>query len=137
MVSRHFQAVIYMLLGIAGTIIIPPGTATAADQITHSTLRLKVGQTGQIGVFGGHKFDCTASIPPEIRIVKPPALGTVSQRENTPYTAKTSISGTCIGAQFMGTAVDYTATSPGSDTMVFEAVFSNGLQRRTVSITNR
>ena len=137
MLSRHFHRVMGMLLGIAGTIIIPSGTATAADQITHSALRLKVGQTGQVGVFGGHRSDCMTSIPPEIRMVKPPALGTVSQRENVPFVNRRSISGTCLGASFMGTAVDYTATSPGSDTMVFEAVFSNGLQRRTVSITNR
>ncbi len=42
-----------------------------------------------------------------------------------------------LGATFMGTAVDYTATSAGSDVLVFEAVFSNGLNRRTVTITNR
>ncbi len=137
MIWKHSHRVICMLLATAGTTIVLAMTATASDQITHSTLRLKVGQTGRVGTFGGHKSDCTASVPPEIRMVTPPARGTVSQRENVPYVAKTSISGTCLGASFMGTAVDFTATSPGSDTMVFEAVFSNGLQRRTVSITNR
>lgn len=135
--SRHFHHVMGMLLGIAGTIIVSPKTVTAADQITHSTLQLKVGQTGQVGVFSGHRSDCTTSIPPDIRMVKPPTRGTVSQRENVPFVNRRSISGTCLGATFMGTAVDYTATSPGPDTMVFEAVFSNGLQRRTVSISNR
>ncbi len=70
-------------------------------------------------------------------MVKTPSLGTVSQRENVPYVAKTSISGTCLGTHFMGTAIDCTATSPGSDLVVFEALFSNGLQPRTVSIINR
>ncbi len=133
MILRHLR---FMLLGAVGAICITR-PALAADQITQSTLHLKVGQTGRIGTFGGHKFDCTASIPPEIRIVTPATRGTVSQRENVPYVAKTSISGTCVGATFTGTAVDYTATSAGSDVLVFEAVFSNGLNRRTVSITNR
>ena len=57
-----------MQLGIAGTIVIFPKTATATDQITHSTLRLKVGQTGRVGTFGGHRNDFTTSVPPEIRM---------------------------------------------------------------------
>ena len=76
-------------------------------------------------------------MPAQIRIVTPPTRGTVSQREDVPYKARNSISGTCEGATFMGTAVDYTATSPGSDVLVLEAVFSNGLARRTVAIVNR
>ncbi len=72
MIWRHSHLVMCMLLGIAGTIVIFPKTATATDQITHSTLRLKVGQTGRVGTFGGHRNDFTTSVPPEIRMVTPP-----------------------------------------------------------------
>ena len=126
-----------MLLGIVGAAFLTTGMAVAADQVSHSTLRLKVGQTGRVGTFGGHRSDCITSVPAEIRIVTPPTRGTVSQRENVPYTAKNSISGTCLGENFMGTSVYYTASSSGSDILVLEAQFANGVARRTVSITNR
>ncbi len=138
MMSKHLRRLkLCMLLGVWGSFLATAEMASAADQVTRSALRLRVGETGKVGTFGGHSKDCTRSIPPEIRIARAPARGTVSQRENVPYVAKVSISGTCLGAQFIGTEVDYTAMSPGSDTMVLEAMFSNGLRRHTVSITNR
>lgn len=129
------------LLKVAFAFVLPACVAAAcparADMSVRSSLQLRVGETRQIAVFGGHSRDCTRSIPPEIRITRSPTRGSVSERQDVPYVAKYSLSGTCLGASFTGTAVDYTASAPGHDVLQLDAVFENGAQHRTVSITNR
>ncbi len=125
------------VLGVAACFISGVGVALAADSATHASVRMRVGETRSLGTFGGHDRDCMKSAPPEIRIVRPPTLGTVSEQEDVPYVAKRSLSGTCLGAHLVGTAVRYTATAPGSETMAFDAVFKNGTDHHTVSVTVR
>ena len=108
----------------------------AEEQTPRSSVQLKVGETRQIAVFGGHKFDCTTgTVPSAIQVVQPPKLGTLSQRENAPYVVQHSISGTCTGSRFLGTAVDYTARAQGSDTVAIDATFPNGQLHRVISLT--
>ena len=110
--------------------------AAAQDQILRSSVQLKVGETRQIAVLGGHKFDCTiGTTPSAIQVVQPPKLGTLSRRENAPYVVQHSISGTCSGSRFLGTAIDYTARAQGSDTVLIDATFPNGQVHRAISIT--
>ena len=123
---------------LAAFVAVPLFVGSAmADMTVRSTLRLKVGETRRIGTFGGHKSDYQTSLPPEIRMVRAPALGTVSESEGVSYVARRSLSGTCLGASLIGTAVDYTASAAGSDMLQFDAVFPNGSEHRIVTITNR
>lgn len=108
----------------------------AQDQTLRSSVQLKVGETRQIAVFGGHTFDCTTGTRPNaIQVVQPPKLGTLSQRESAPYVVQHSISGTCTGSRFLGTAVDYTARAQGSDTVAIDATFQNGQVHRVISLS--
>lgn len=133
-VSRHD---LLARLGVAACLMIVAGSAFGADRMSRSSVRMRVGETRSLGTFGGHSGDCMRSIPPEIRIVTPPTLGTFSEQENVPYVSKVSLSGTCLGSRFVGTTVLYTATSPGSETVAFDAAFANGTDHHTVSVTIR
>ena len=108
----------------------------AQEQTLRSAVQIKVGETRQIAVFGGHRRDCqTGSTPDAIQVVQSPKLGALSQREGVPYVVEHSISNTCLGSRFLGTAVDYTAHIPGADTVALDGVFRNGRTHRIVSIT--
>lgn len=81
-------------------------------------------------------MDCITSVPPNaIRVVQEPRLGTLSERQGVPYVARDSISGTCEGANLRGTAVDYTARTPGSDTVELDPVFNNGVAHWLYTVT--
>ena len=100
------------------------------------SVQLRVGETMQLGVWGGHRMDCITSTPPNaVQVVQAPRLGTLSQRQGVPYVARNSISGTCEGARFYGTAVDYTARTPGVDTVALDPVFNNGVVHWVYSVT--
>ena len=111
-------------------------SASADDKIFSSTLRLKVGETRQIGIFGAHSSDCIKSIAPGIEILQAPVLGALTQRGDVAYVARNSIRHTCEGARFLGTAIDYTAKTVGTDHIRFDAVFSNGRAHNVVTIVN-
>ena len=109
--------------------------AAAQEPDGRSTLQVRVGETHQIAVFGGHKSDCVTSTPPNsIDVVQPPKFGTLSQREGAPYTSHHSLAGTCLGSRFVGTGVDYTARKPGSDTVALDGIYNNGQQHKVVTI---
>ena len=110
--------------------------ALADDKTITSKLSLKIGQTKQIGVFGSHTFDCNKGFLAHIEIIQAPSHGDLSQRENVDYIARNSISHTCEGSHFLGTAVDYTAKSAGTDQVRFDAVFTNGRAHNVLSIVN-
>ena len=112
------------------------GTAALAQEETvRTSVEMRVGQTRQLGVYGGHRPDCVTSVPPQaIEITQPPRLGTLTQRQGVPYTSAHSISGTCLGSQFTGTSVDYTARAPGTETVVLDVRFQNGASHREYRI---
>ena len=110
--------------------------AHAEDGVSRRSVQLRVGETQQLGVWGGHRLDCITSIPPNaVQVVQAPRLGVLSQRQGVAYIAENSISGTCLGARFFGTAVDYTARAPGVDTVALDPVFNNGVVHRVFSVT--
>ncbi len=99
-----------------------------------TSAQLRVSETRQGLILGGHR-GCSDSIPPSaIQVVQAPRLGSLSQRQGVPYNAQNSISSTCVGARFLGTAVDYTARAPGADTVALDAVFSNGVAHWVISM---
>ena len=108
----------------------------AEDGVSRRSVQLRVGETQKLAVWGGHRMDCITSIPPNtIRVVQAPRFGSLSERQGVPYVAKNSISGTCSGAHLLGTAVDYTARAPGSDTVALDPVFNNGVVHWVFSVT--
>ncbi len=112
-----------------------PSRAEDAHE-THAAVQLHVGETKTLATFGGHKSDCVTSVRANrVEVSGTPRLGIIIQRENAPYTNRTSLSGTCMGAHFVGTAIDYTARLVGSETVVITASFDNGQVRRIVSVT--
>jgi hypothetical protein len=113
------------------------GAAHGAEIERNLTITVKVGETRQIGVYGAHSKDCSRSIAPSIHIVKSPTKGSITQRESVSYIVKRSISGTCLGANLFGTAVDYTASARGHDFVTFDAEFSNGKETDNVTINVR
>jgi hypothetical protein len=111
--------------------------ALAEDKTFNSTLSLKVGETKQLGNFGEHTLDCSRGLLAQVEIIQAPALGVLSRRDNVDYVARNSLSHTCEGDHFLGTAMDYTAKSAGADRMRFDAVFKNGRLHFIVSVVNR
>lgn len=111
--------------------------AFAEDKTFNSTFSLKVGETRQVGIFGGHSPDCHRALIAQVEILQSPALGALSQRDNVDYVARNSLSHTCEGDHFLGTAMDYTAKSAGADRMRFDAVFTNGRMHFVISVVNR
>ena len=110
--------------------------ARAEDRVFHRSVRLRVGETQQLGVWGGHRSDCITNVPVNaIQVVQAPQFGVLSQRQGVPYIAQNSISGTCQGARFLGTAMDYTARAPGTDTVALDPVFNNGVVHWVYSVT--
>ena len=105
--------------------------ALADDHVRNFSYTIKLGATKQLGVWGAHSFDCVRSIAPSISITKAGSLGTVSQRQGVAFTAQHSLSHTCNGQRFFGTAVNYTAKAKGHDVVKYIVSFSNG----NVSVT--
>ena len=125
----HYLIVLTTLFGVAG--------AALADEMTvNLQARVKVGETRQLVVVGGHKSDCKTSVSGEVEITRAPEIGTLSQRYNVPYKSETSMSHTCYGASLVGTAIDYTAEKPGADHVQFDAVFPNGRAHYRISIVS-
>jgi hypothetical protein len=110
--------------------------SAAQDMTTRLSERVRVGETKRLYVACAHSFDCKKSLSGEVEIKKSPSRGRLSQRCDVPYVVRTSLSHTCLGAQFLGTAVDYTASSPGPDSAEFDALFANGRLHYAVSIVN-
>ena len=106
------------------------------DRTFRASVQVRAGETRQIGVYGGHGRDCVTSVQPNaIQVAQAPKLGTLSQRVGVPYNARNSLSGTCVGLPFLGTAVDYTARTPGTDTVALDVVFGNGTAHWIVAVT--
>jgi hypothetical protein len=118
-------------------ILASPSAASANDGSFTGSRMLTVGQTSQILVFGGHSADCQKSEFGKIVVVEAPQKGAVALRDNAPYVAQNSLSHTCEGFSFEGTAVDYTAKTPGKDRVKIDAIFPNGTAHWVISITNR
>jgi len=111
--------------------------ASANDGSFTSSATLAVGQTSQIVVFGGHSADCQKSELGKVVIVEAPQKGVVALRANAPYVAQNSLSHTCEGMSFQGTALDYTAKAPGKDRVKLDAIFPNGTAHWVISISIR
>jgi hypothetical protein len=111
--------------------------ALAEDATINLSAAVKVGETKQITIIGGHSSDCRTSIPGDTSITRSPGIGTLSQRANVPYVFTRSISRACYGAHLVGTAIDYTALKAGLDHVRLDAVFPNGRARFNISIANR
>jgi hypothetical protein len=111
--------------------------ASANDRSFTGSATLTVGQTSQIVVFGGHSADCRTSELGKVVVIEAPQKGSVALRANAPYVAQNSLSHTCEGMPFEGTAVDYTAKAPGKDRVKLDAIFPNGTAHWVISITVR
>ena len=111
--------------------------ALAEDRTSTSKISLRVGETRQIGVFGEHSFDCKTGSLSKVEILQNPVFGVLSRRDNVDYVARNSISHTCDGDHFRGTAMDYTANSVGTDRVRFDAVFKNGRLHLVITVVNR
>lgn len=108
----------------------------AQDRVLRGSAQVRAGETRQLGVWGGHGRDCVTSTQPNaIQVAQAPRLGTLSQRVGAPYTAQNSLSGTCEGSRFIGTAVDYTARAAGADTVALDVVFNNGVAHWIFAVT--
>jgi hypothetical protein len=110
---------------------------TLADETISKSISVRVGETRQLGVYGGHSGDCQKSILGQLQIVQEPRLGHLSQRDNARYIAQNSISHTCEGMTFYGTSVEYAAKSNGMDNVRFDAVFPNGTIHFVFAVTCR
>jgi hypothetical protein len=131
MMLRDRGAVIALILPLIGA-------SAAANEVTiNKSADVRVGETGQLIVTGGHKSECVTSTQAEIRIVRPPRIGTLGQRYNVPYAFETSLSGKCIGAYLTGTAIDYTGNSRGKDSFQFDSIFPNGTAHFNISVEVR
>jgi hypothetical protein len=119
-------------------LFLPSTPAALAEEATiNPSATLKVGETKEMTIIGGHSSDCKTSLPGDITMTRPPAIGTLSQRANVPYVFTRSISHTCYGAHLFGTAIDYTALKAGSDHVLLDAIFPNGRAHFNISIANR
>jgi hypothetical protein len=127
-VMRTFSAALALIVFSAPTF---------ADGTIGKSISVRVGETRQLGVFGGHSKDCQQSILGQLQITQPPTLGDLSQHDNARYVAQNSMSHTCEGKTFYGTAVDYTAKSKGTDSVKFDAVFPNGTMHFAFKVTSR
>lgn len=122
-------------IGVAACVAAVGGAAAQQRTIT-TAATMRVGEVRQLMVLGAHRSDCvTSEAPLRIEVVQAPRLGVISERPGVPYVARESLSGTCAGARLLGTAVDYAARAPGSDSVTLDAVFRNGTARRVVTIT--
>ena len=108
-----------------------------ADQPKPIRIEMQVGQTRQLTVVAAHRPDCTTSNGRSVDITKAPSLGRLSLREDAPVVVGISLSKTCLGAHITGIAVDYTATSLGTDAFTFDGVFSNGRSHYDVVVISR
>ena len=123
---------------LASAVLFALTTAASAKDISaNRSANVQVGETKRLEVLGAHKSDCVTSIPPTIEVTRAPRLGVLTQRADVPYTLGTSISGACLGAHLMGTAIDYTGNSAGRDVLQLDAIFPNGRAHYTITINVR
>lgn len=123
-------------LGSALVALLTLAAPARADEPRRTSIQMRVGETRTLGTFGGHRSDCVTSVRPNtVDVTADVALGTIARRENAPYTARESLSGTCLGSHFLGTAIDFTARRPGVETVDIVPTFDNGQARRVITVT--
>jgi hypothetical protein len=123
-----------MLAATAVLISLTPLGAKAQDS-THRSVKAISGQRVQLSVHFTLKRDCSASPPPELRVVTPPSNGTLSIRSGT---VRAPQAGNCRNVEAQGRVVFYQSNMgyTGPDQVTVEVKKAEGpTESQSVLIT--
>ena len=126
--------VIQTLFAAAALALLSPAIGQAQDT-THRSIKAVSGQRVQLSVHFTLKRDCSAAPPPELRVITPPANGTLSIRGGKVRTAQ---AGNCRDFEAPGRVVFYQSNAGyiGPDQVTVEVKKADGsTESQSVAIT--
>jgi hypothetical protein len=122
-------------VGVTAMIALCAAGGVWAQDSTYRSVRAMSGQSVRLSVHFTLKKDCSAQPPPDIRVVTPPANGTLSVRAGT---ARAPQAGQCRNIETEARVVFYQSNQgyTGPDQVVVELKKANGsTETQSVAIT--
>lgn len=129
------MAALFRPVGIAALVVTGACFSASAQEQLYRTAEVASGKQTRIAIYGNVSKECTAGQPPDIKVVKPPAHGTLAVRSGK---TKPGSLARCPALEVLAQGVFYQPNPKymGADEVAFEVKRSDGRnQAVTVKIT--